>query len=205
MLRSLKFTNMLAGVEDEIRAAELSLTNQKNIDLEKARNMENSAAIMFEINAKYFDDIITLGKAEDSIKKDRDLATVAAAGNLAGALSSLAGDNKALAVASATIDTYVGATKAFAQGGTLGFVSSAAIIAAGLGNVKKILTTKSGTDKVGGNVPSITSSAPAPQFSTGQFELKGGATQQPVEAYVVTDSMTNSQDRLSNIRRRATI
>ena len=34
---------------------------------------------------------------------------------LAGALSSLAGDNKALAVASAVIDTYVGANKAFAR------------------------------------------------------------------------------------------
>ncbi len=45
-----------------------------------------------------------------------------------GALSGLAGENKALAVAQATIDTYAGATKAFAQGGVTGFVTGAATI-----------------------------------------------------------------------------
>ena len=40
--------------------------------------------------------------------------------------------------AAAIIDTYAGANKAFAQGGVLGFASSAAIIASGLANVIKI-------------------------------------------------------------------
>ena len=66
-------------------------------------------------------------------------AQLEAFSGLAGALSSLAGENKALAVASAVIDTYVGANKAFAQGGTVGFVTGAAVIAAGLNNVRTIL------------------------------------------------------------------
>jgi hypothetical protein len=206
MLRGLKFQNALAVVEDEIDAAYMSLENQKNLDLEKIQNMENAQELMLEIYDKYDMDIRKIDDASTEAKKARDLQTVAAAGQLAGALSSLAGDNKALAVASATIDTYVGATKAFAQGGPLGFISSAAVIAAGLGNVKKILSTDVGSGTGGGgSTPSITSSAPAPQFSSGSFELQGGKAQQPIEAYVVTDSMTDSQDRLSNIRRRATI
>ena len=61
------------------------------------------------------------------------------------AFSSLAGQNKGVALASARlaqvaalIDMYAGANKAFAQGGVLGFVTGAAIIAQGLANVAQI-------------------------------------------------------------------
>ena len=40
---------------------------------------------------------------------------------------------------------------------------------------------------------------------SGAFTLSGGQEQQPVQAYVVTDDMTNNQNKLANIRRRATI
>ena len=120
---------------------------------------------------------------------------------LASALSSLAGDNKALAIASAVIDTYVGANKAFAQGGTVGFVTGAAIIAAGLNNVSTIMATDVPSSGGGGAAPS----APAPQMMSGAFDISGGVAPEPVEAYVLTDSMTNSQNQLANIRRRATI
>ena len=122
---------------------------------------------------------------------------------LAGALSALAGDNKALAVASAVIDTYVGANKAFAQGGTLGFVTGAAVIAAGLNNVKTILATDvpSSGGGGGGSAPST----PAPQMMSGAFDISGGVAPEATKAYVVTDEMSNSQNQLANIRRRATI
>jgi len=130
-------------------------------------------------------------------------AQLEAFSGLAGALSSLAGDNKALAVASAVIDTYVGANKAFAQGGTLGFVSGAAVIAAGLNNVRTILSTDvpGGGGGGGGSAPS----APAPQMMSGAFDISGGVAPEPVQAFVLTDEMTNSQNQLANIRRRATI
>jgi len=123
---------------------------------------------------------------------------------LAGALSSLAGDNKALAIASAVIDTYVGANKAFAQGGTVGFVTGAAVIAAGLNNVRTIMATdvpSSGGGGGGGAAPS----APAPQMMSGAFDISGGVAPEPLEAFVITDKMTSSQNQLANIRRRATI
>jgi len=46
---------------------------------------------------------------------------------------------------------------------------------------------------------------PAPQMMSGAFELSGGVAPEPVQAFVVTDEMTNSQNQLANIRRRATI
>ena len=120
---------------------------------------------------------------------------------LASALSSLAGDNKALAIASAVIDTYVGANKAFAQGGTVGFVTGAAIIAAGLNNVSTIMATDVPSSGGGGAAPS----APAPQMMSGAFDISGGVAPEAMKAFVVTDEMSNSQNQLANIRRRATI
>ena len=125
-------------------------------------------------------------------------------GNLAGALSSLAGDNKALAVASAVIDTYVGATKAFAQGGVAGFVTGAAVVAAGLNNVRTILSTDV-PGSGGGGGGGAAASPPAPQMMSGEFDISGGVAPEPVKAFVVTDEMSNSQNQLANIRRRATI
>ena len=123
---------------------------------------------------------------------------------LAGALSSLAGENKALAIASAVIDTYVGANKAFAQGGVVGFATGAAVIAAGLNNVRTIMQTDVPSSGGGGGA-SAPPAPPAPQMMSGAFELSGGVEPEPTRAYVVTDEMTNSQNQLANIRRRATI
>ena len=120
---------------------------------------------------------------------------------LAGALSALAGDNKALAVASAVIDTYVGANKAFAQGGVAGFATGAAVIAAGLNNVKTILAT----EVPGATDPPPATTPPAPQMMSGAFDISGGVAPEATKAYVVTDEMSNSQNQLANIRRRATI
>ena len=74
-------------------------------------------------------------------------AKIKSFGRLAGALGNLVGSTgkntkqqARLAQAAAIIDTYAGANKAFKQGGTLGFVTGAAIIAQGLANVAKIET-----------------------------------------------------------------
>jgi len=111
-----------------------------------------------------------------------------------------------LAIAQATIDTYVGANKALAQGGALGFISAGAVVASGLANIRKILQTDipGGGGDGGGSIPAETQ-PPAPQMMSGAFELGGGIAPEPVKAFVVTDEMTNSQDQLANIRRRATI
>jgi hypothetical protein len=145
---------------------------------------------------------IALTEEQKAVNLENAEAQLAAYSSLANALSGLAGDNKELAAAGAIIDTYAGANKAFAQGGVAGFVSGAAIIAAGLANVRKIYDTP-----VGGSGGSAGASpqTPAPQMMSGAFELTGGQPTQALRAYVLTDEMTDSQNQLANIRRRATI
>ena len=145
-------------------------------------------------------------KEKTKIKQDQVNAELSAVSGLAGALSSLAGDNKKLAAASAIIDTYVGANKAYAQGGMLGFISAAAVIVAGIANVKKIYEQDVGGGSDGGISGGATPQAPTPEAMN--LDL-GDATpiqeQEPVQAYVVTDDISESQDKISNIRRRASI
>jgi|TARA_R110001592_G_scaffold120632_4_gene325260 hypothetical protein len=145
-------------------------------------------------------------KRKESAEANKEAVT-AAASSLAGSLSSLAGDNKELAAAGALIDTYAGANKAFAQGGIAGFATGAAIIAAGLVNLQKIYATDvpgSGGGG-GGGAGAAAAQAPAPQMMSGAFTLGGGSAPPPLQAFVVTDEMTNSQNQLANIRRRSTL
>jgi len=143
-------------------------------------------------------------KKKKAIVKANTNEQIAAFGNLAGALSSLAGDNKELAAASAIIDTYVGANKAFAQGGIAGYVGAAAIIISGLANVKKIYDTDvPGSSSGGGGAGAP--STPSPQMMSGTFDLGSGQEIEPMQAYVVSDEITASQNSLDIIRRRATI
>ena len=74
--------------------------------------------------------------------------------------------------------------------------------------LSKIMSTNptSGGGGGGGSVsPPATPATPAPQMMSGAFDLSGGLEPEPTRAYVVTDEMTNSQNQLANIRRRATI
>ena len=71
-------------------------------------------------------------------------------------------------------------------------------------SVKNILSTSpSSSSNV--SIPSAQTGTPAPEMLSGRFELGGMEEQQPVQAYVVTDSLTDNQNKLAYIRRRATI
>ena len=195
-----------------IRIQEAELDKKKNNSLENQIKLEEALnekkAIQAQITGFQSEQLVnqvSLQKEQTQVALENAEAQLQAYSDLAGALSSLAGENKALAVAQATIDTYAGATKAFAQGGVAGFVSGAAIIAAGLSNIRKILSVDVGSEGggvSGGALPSETGT-PAPEMLSGAFTLT--PEQQPVQAYVVTDDMTNNQNKLANIRRRATI
>ena len=193
----------LLETQRELRAEGLSGLERELQDLQDAYDLK------LEMARKSGEDTTAITKQFEKQKTEVVQANLneqlSAFSGLAGALSSLAGDNKALAVASAVIDTYVGANKAFAQGGVAGFATGAAVIAAGLNNVKTILSTEvPGSEGGGGSAPAATQT-PAPQMMSGAFELSGGVAPDPVQAFVVTDAMTNSQNQLANIRRRATI
>jgi len=123
---------------------------------------------------------------------------------------------KAIAVTQAIINTYQGASKALAQGGIFGPVAAAATIAAGLINVKKIISTKIPSAKGTGNVadsgsPSMSMSAApispsAPiqntvtSLSQQSINQMGSATGR---AYVVESDITNQQEKIIRINRAA--
>ena len=200
---------MLRLVDIQIAAAQADFDKNANLENQIAleQKLNEKKAVQAQITGFQSEQIVnqvSLQKEQSALAMENADMQIQAYSDLAGALSSLAGDNKALAVAQAVIDTYAGANKAFAQGGVAGFVTGAAIVAAGLSNVRKILSTDVGSEGGGGSTPSM-SSTPAPEMLSGQFTLGGVQEQQPVQAYVVTDDMTNNQNKLANIRRRATI
>ena len=159
-------------------------------------------------------------KKIDEATKNAQLANAEAVGGAIGTLAGIAGEGtaagKALGVASATIDTYVGANKAIAQGGIGGIASAIAIIATGLTNVKTILSTKIPKTNVGGasvgggasggSIPTppafnVVGSSDSNQLA----DAIGGQSQQPIQAFVVANDVTTAQSLQNNIVEGATI
>ena len=117
---------------------------------------------------------------EKKINKDIQKSKMDAVTGTLSALASIAGENskfgKGIAVAQAIMDTYKGANAALGSAPPpYNFIMMAAVIAAGLVNVKNILSTKP---------------PPAPSFAKGQ---------QPVQAYVVSNDVTTAQSLERNI------
>jgi len=135
-----------------------------------------------------------------------------------GAVADAVGRNtiagKALAVAQATVDTYVGANKALATyPPPFGAIAAGTVILGGLLNVKKIVSTKLPKppgSKVGGDsiaAPSIsapivpqTPQAQLTQLDQTTINRMGSATNR---TYVLESDVTNSQERITRINRAA--
>ena len=180
----------LSGLERELQ----ELQDAYDLKLEMARK---SGMDIKDIELQYSKDkkAIIVANVNDQID---------AYAGLTNALIGLAGENKELAVASAIIDTFVGANKALGNAPPpLNYINMAAVIATGLANVSTIMSTDVGTGGGGGSVAAP--STPAPQMMSGAFDISGGVAPEATKAYVVTDEMSNSQNQLANIRRRATI
>lgn len=190
----------LLEVQNEIRqegltGIERELEELKNAYEEKKKMAEKSGMDTTAITEQY-------ERQKSMIVAENTASQLSAYSQLVGSLGDLAGENKALAVAQAVIDTYAGANKALAQGGPIGILTGAAVIANGLNNVRKILQTKVPGGDGGGSVPSDTPDmVPA---STGAFELTT-MKNQPVKAFVVESEITDSQAQMADINRRSTI
>jgi hypothetical protein len=196
----------LLEIQNELTAAGLT-----GIELELAE-LEAAYKIKLDMARKSGVDTTALTKQYEGQKNQIVAAGVAnqisAYSALTNALGALAGENKALSVATAIMDTYAAANSVLKDptlvGGTR-WVSAAAVIATGLANVQKIFSTPIPGGGGGGGTAPVESQAPAPQMMSGAFDLSGGVQPDAMRAYVVTDEMTNSQNQLANIRRRSTI
>lgn len=150
-------------------------------------------------------------------EKNAKLQTAAAVANGLNSFAELAGEatvtGKVLAIASATVSTYLSAQQAFTAmsgipivGPALGAVAAAAAVAAGIVNIKKIVSVKVPGKGGGGSAPAISSAAPitpaantqpsVTQIDQASINQMGNAT---VKAVVVESDITNSQDRINRI------
>ena len=180
------------------------------------------------INKQY--DIEVDGNKETGnkvLKTDKEIADAKEAMNFSIAnqglsiLASAAGEGtqiaKAAAIAQATISGVQGVQNAFtsananigATSTTFGVypVTMAALAGTFAAmNIAKIASGgKPGGGGGGGGGGAAAAATPAPQMMSGAFDITGGVAPEPMKAFVVTDEMTNSQNQLANIRRRATI
>ena len=179
------------NLENERALADMKLQNDlgnqiARLDAMKAAEIANAEAIGAEtaaITEKY--EIM-----KDETKKKYYNAQLEMAAGTAGQLSSLLGEEsaagKAFATAQALINTYLGASKALAQGGIWGIAQAAIVVAAGMKQVMSINKTKEPDTKIntsvkkfakGGQIYGPSHSAGGVTFtgSNGQqFEAEGG-------------------------------
>ena len=185
----------LLGLELELQ----ELQDAYDLKLEMARKsgMETTA-----ITKKFEAEKTQIVKSNENLK-------LAAISGFADSVNKIAGEQKAIAVATALMNTYLGVTEVMKDptipSTTMKFLAAGTVLAGGLANVQNILKQDVGSGSGGGGGNVAGSSAPAPQMMSGAFDISGGVAPEATKAYVVTDEMSNSQNQLANIRRRATI
>jgi len=225
----------LQNAKNELLELDNRITSQKSENLvnEKALEKEKADAIQATIDAdkkrveeseknanKTVDTAKKTGEAEVKIAELTAENKRAIVANSLGQISSLVGEEtkagKALAVGQALINTYSAASAALAPppvgaGPIFGPIAAVAAVAAGLANVKKIVSTKlpgvndspppapdadiptTSVGGIGGLIPNI-ESITGPDIS-----------QQPVQAFVVENDISNSQALQEELEIQATL
>jgi hypothetical protein len=194
-----------ARVEGQMKV----MSTMTNFTLQSIQLQQDAANKQAEI-----DKIATENKLKElELQKQGAMAALDA---VAGLIDQNSVAGKAIAVAKAVMSTYEGATKAL---GTypppFGAIAAAATVAAGLANVKKIISTNipsaKGSGSVGGGAtaPSISTSAPIapapPEAATTNISTQSinALGNQAIRTYVIESDVTSSQQRIAAIQQRA--
>jgi small basic protein len=215
-------------IEDEVQGAKDALILKQEEDKQKRflSDIERNAAAQKKItdDAKAQEDARTLIA---KLNYEERIAYAQAASNTLSQLSELAGKEtaagKALGIASATINTYVGVSEALKQKSTLPspfdvvakVANVATVLATGFKAIKAITSVKVPAGGGGGGAPTPISVsggavAAAPSFNvvgtSGQNQIAQSlGNQAPVKAYVVSNDVTTAQSLDRNIVNTATI
>jgi len=216
-------------MESDVLRLEQELANAIIEEEIETKRLENKRNLYKEGTQAYADannELLTFQKenANKQEKIEKDLAQskteimTNALGNLASIVGKSSKFGKAIAIVQAVRDTFAGANKALAASAPpFNFIAAAAVTAAGIANVKSILSTKDPQPPAGlgasggGSVPTPAIPTP-PSFNVvGQGETSqladaiGGQTQTPLKAYVVSNDVTTAQGLERNIVEGATI
>ena len=202
---SQQLNNELIALEDEqrkLRAEKEKEQNEKDLEAEKTLQEAKFAAVSNTLSSISNLAELFAGKSEAQQKRAFKI-------------------QKAAGIANATIETYKGATSAFASlsgipivGPALGLAAAGAAITAGLLNVKNIASQQFGggaSSGGGSSAPSISTSTP--QSVQPNFNIVGdsGVNQldalksQPSKVYVVSGEVSSAQALDRNRQRNATL
>lgn len=183
---------------------------QSTVDIEKA--IADKKYSIFKENAdaqKKLDDEVAANRVKSLESASNTLKTFASV------LGESTAEGKALAIASATIDTYLSAQKAYSSlagipvvGPVLGIAAAAAAIASGIANVNKILSVQVPGSSGGGSAsisaPPMT--RPASSFTridnTNPIDVNNTAN---TKVYVTETDITNTQKKVDAIKAKAVI
>ena len=213
-----------------IDAEASSFETKRNALIEQERLLLEDKALSEEqrnaIEQQYSKARVEIGRLEFEQKMAQANETANVLGNLADLVGKQTAAGKALGIATALINTYVGVSEALKQKSTLPSpydyvakaVNVAAILATGFKSVKAITAVKVPGGGGGGSAPSMSAAGggaaggggSAPSFNVvgnsgvNQIAQTLGA-QQPVQAYVVANNVTTQQALDRNIVRNASI
>ena len=229
--RQISLQNFLNGLRneelsklEEIKAAEIE--RFEGIEKLVTETINADGQIILSDNAvlsNYLTNNEKIKKSDEAVKVAK-LGVTRAIGGAVGALSGLMAEgtaaSKAAALAEIAISTGVGIVQgldiaqksakatgpAAAFAFPLFYATQLAAVLGAAAQAKTILGAGGGAVGGGGGGGSVAApSTPAPQMMSGAFDISGGVAPEATKAFVVTDEMTNSQNQLANIRRRATI
>jgi hypothetical protein len=214
----------LEALDEEIKQADASFAIQRDLLDKKDALLKEQLANGVLTEKAFTEAVRANSQARVEIDQKEVNAKLENANKIAGLLSGLSNligketaAGKGFAVASATIDTYLSAQKAYQSmvgipvaGPALAAVAAGVAIAGGIKNVREIVRTKVPGGGGGVSAPSISAQAPAvtsavPTLGSSPVTALGQvmANQPPLKAYVVESEVTSTQRRVADIERRA--
>jgi len=225
-LLAIQNETIVMEIENERMKADKLLEIQKELELKEVEGRTDTEVLKAAIEDKYR--AIHKKKDDKRAKEDKDRDDAVnkhkeqAFMNVLGAVGALAGENSALgkgvAAAQIVYNTQQGIMAAMGATSVADKllpypVRLANAIATGVMGaiaLKKVMSTDpmgggASAGGGGGGAVSAGATAPSSQMMSGTFDISGGEAPEAMRAYVVTDEMSNSQNQLANIRRRATI
>lgn len=202
------------------------IERENELILQQLESKELTVDKEIELRQTYADNIEAIAQAE--AKKDKDntqafidrqskkqlalQATLSVASSIAGSMSQIWGEEtkvgKGFAVAQALIDTYAAANAAYKAmagipfaGPVLGATAAVAAIAAGIANVKQILSVKTdgsiSSTGVSVSAPAALNTPPVEYTRNLLGDKETDELNQPVKCFVVESDITNAQTKVA--------
>ena len=196
------FAELKLEIDKKYKRLEAEVDKKAKADQEERDQEAHDAKMGMAVDGMNLIKEIANFEADQAVAKDKEIEKSQTRG---------AKIAKAVALAQAAITGTEGVMNTFTSAGKSplasvipGYQFIQAGLAAGFAaqNIRKIAAGEPPSDTGGDGGVDTT---PAPAMMGGAFTLGEAAAPEPVRAFVVTDEMTNSQNQLANIRRRATI